>query len=321
MSGCQRPGAMTTQTDQHCFSIAGRLGLLLKDGARGLVDLIGRIVNGFMDIAQLAPIVVLGVACEASAMDPVGAPAPAIATVKTGSASIAPAPDPEPKPIGSFSITFYYVIGEEEVVAKKPPVLQAANDNESSTEGTASLATIVPPETVTLYAAGSCQPIAEVSREFGMQLDIQGTGKLRDGRVLNVWGRCACDRSPCFKVTKAQWGTGGNGHALQPFRTVAVDPKVIKLGSLLHIPLLEGRQMPGRAPWGGFIHDGCVIADDVGGGIKGRQLDLFVGRKGWFLGMSGSGGSHAWARNVPVLDGSTRCQRDGRRVSRRAGAI
>jgi hypothetical protein len=79
--------------------------------------------------------------------------------------------------------------------------------------------------------------------------------------------------------------------------------------------------MPGRPPWGGFVHDGCLVADDTGGGIKGKQLDLFVGRKGNYLGLSGSGGSHAWARHVPVYDGSSRCERKGRRIGRKSGAI
>jgi 3D (Asp-Asp-Asp) domain-containing protein len=312
---------MTTQTDQPAETpdgITGRVGHLMKDGVRYLADLISRIVNGFKGIAQLVPIVA-GLGCETASIDTAPMPAPTVsASVDAGTPTEA-----APKRLGKFSITFYYVIGEEEVVAKKP----VANDNLPASDDDASLATITTPPppaaNVTLYASAGCTPIAEVSREFALQLDIQGTGKLRDGRVLNVWGACPCDRSPCFKVTRAQWGTGGNGRALQPFRTVAVDPRVIKLGTLLYVPLLEGRRMPGRAPWGGFIHDGCVVADDVGGGIKDNQLDLFVGRKGWFYGMaaSGSGGSHEWARNVPVFDGSQRCQRDGRQVSRRAGAI
>ena len=106
-----------------------------------------------------------------------------------------------------------------------------------------------------------------------------------------------------------------------PEPTLAVDPKLIKLGSLLYVPLLEGRLMPGRAPAGGYVHDGCVVADDVGGGIKGNQLDLFVGRRGWFLGMSGSEGSHAWARSVPVYDGTKICERRGRVVAKKTGAI
>jgi 3D (Asp-Asp-Asp) domain-containing protein len=123
-------------------------------------------------------------------------------------------------------------------------------------------------------------------------------------------------------VIQQQWGTAGSGRPLQPFRTVAVDPKLIKLGSLLYVPILEGRTMPGRAPWGGFIHDGCVVADDTGGGIQDEQLDLFVGKRAWFLGMGrGHGGSHAWARHVPVFDGSKICERKGRHVARKSGAI
>ena len=102
---------------------------------------------------------------------------------------------------------------------------------------------------------------------------------------------------------------------------MAVDPKVVKIGTLLHVPLLEGRLMPGRAPWGGFVHDGCVVADDTGGGINDNQLDLFVGRKAYFLGISGHGGSHAWARNIDVYDGTAICERKGRKVGKKAGGV
>jgi 3D (Asp-Asp-Asp) domain-containing protein len=304
---------MTTQVDRG----GAGFGALLKEGARYLVDLIDRIVNGIRGIAPL----VVGLGCQSNTLDPPIPPPPMPREVSVASDA---APAEEVKPVGSFSITFYYVVGEEEVVPKQPPPAAVANDNQTIDEADPELASIAPPELVSLFASngkGSCEPIAEVSREFASQLALQGTGKLRDGRVLNIWGACSCDHSPCFKVTSATWGTGGSGRQLQPFRTVAVDPKVIKLGSLLHVPLLEGRRMPGRPPWGGFVHDGCVVADDVGGGIKGTQLDLFVGRKGWFLGLSGSGGRHAWARHVPVYDGTKLCQRTGRKVARKTGSI
>jgi 3D (Asp-Asp-Asp) domain-containing protein len=291
--------------------LTGAVATALSSGLGYLADLLSRIVNGIKGIAPL----VLGVACQSGATEPTVPVAQVTVSEVETEVSVQtvepPAEEEEPKPLGQFSITFYYVIGEEEV-ASKSVAKEPANDNTD-------LAAIQN-DKVTLYS-GKCEPISEVSREFALQLEIQGTGKLRDGRVLNVWGRCTCEHSPCFKVTEAQWGTGGSGRALQPFRTVAVDPKVIKLGTLLYVPLLEGRMMPGRAPWGGFVHDGCVVADDVGGGIKDNQLDLFVGRKGWFLGMSGSGGSHAWARHVPVYDGGKMCERNGRKVGRKAGAI
>jgi len=280
-----------------------------------LADLLRGIVKGIKGIAPL----VLGLAgCQSGSVDASVPPPPLPREI----AKTPPVVEPEPQPIGNFNITFYYVIGEEEVAAKATAqAAKVANDNKLDPEAEAELVAIAPPQMVTIYEGGTCNPIAEVTRDFAMQLTLQGTGKLKDGRVINVWGHCRCERSPCFKVTAEKWGTAGTGRALQPFRTVAVDPKVVKLGSLLHVPLLEGRTMPGRAPWGGFVHDGCVVADDTGGGIDGNQLDLFVGRKSYFLGISGRAGTHSWARQVPVYDGSKLCERKGRKVARKAGAI
>lgn len=316
------------------------MGSAVRSGVSYLTELIDRVARRFRQVAPVLAPVVLAVGCQsAEPTQPAVAGVAKVAAVVERPVVV----DPGPRPLGKFSITFYYVIGEEEVVprpAKKPA--EPANDNAQLSEaegdgagggggggggaggesgvGEGELAAVAPPDTVSLYGP-KCERIAEVSRAFQMQLQLQGTGKLRDGRVVNIWGACKCDRSPCYKVTELKWGNGGNGRPLQPFRTVAVDPKLIKLGSLLYVPLLEGRTMPGRAPWGGFVHDGCVVADDTGGGIKDRQLDLFVGRKAWFLGLSGMRGSHSWAKHVPVYDGATVCQRKGRKVSRKLGAI
>ena len=286
----------------------------VKSGASVLADILDRIVHGIRSIAPL----VLALGCQST--NDVAAVAPPV---------VEPAPPPKeppvaetgPRSIGKFTITFYYVVGEEEIAAK--PLVVAANDNRGSdSDDEQSQLTAIAPDRVTLYdGGGKCEPIAEVSKDFATQLAVQGTGKLRDGRVLNIWGACNCKHTPCFKVTKAQWGTAGTGRSLLPFRTIAVDPKVVKLGSLLYVPLLEGRTMPGRAPWGGYVHDGCVVADDTGGHISGNRIDLFVGRRAYFLGISGSGGSHAWARHVPVFDGTGICERKGRRVTRKTGSI
>ncbi len=319
------PGVMTKRRDHEASSIVGFAIDTANHTVSYLADLFARIVRSIKRIAPLA----VATACQSNTPDPTMVPEsmpPEVVSVIEKPV----AKEEAPKPIGDFSITFYYVVTEEEVAApKKKPVAVAANDNVHIDESDPELASIVPPDQVKLFDS-TCQPISEVSREFASQIALQGTGKLKDGRVLNIWGACRCEdqpgsqarrNSPCFKVTAAQWGTGGTGRQLQPFRTVAVDPKMVKLGSLLYVPLLEGRQMPGRSPWGGFVHDGCVVADDVGGGIKGSQLDLFVGRRGWFLGMSGKEGSHAWAKSVPVYDGTKLCERKGRHVTRKSGAI
>jgi 3D (Asp-Asp-Asp) domain-containing protein len=296
-------------------AVAAVVRPVLRSAVGLFADLLDRIVHGIRCLAPLA----LGFGCQSNSDIPDVAP-PVIEPVPAS--TVARPEDTGPRPLGQFTITFYYVIGEDEV---GPPRVANQNRTESRTESRdadaeTELAAFTP-DLVTLYGGSRCEPIAEVSREFASQLAVQGTGKLHDGRVLNIWGPCNCKRSPCFKVTQAQWGTAGSGKPLQPFRTMAVDPRVVKLGSWLYVPLLEGRTMPGRGPWGGYVHDGCVIADDTGGHIVGNRLDLFVGRKGYFLGLSGSGGSHAWARHVPVFDGTGICDRKDRRVGRKAASI
>jgi 3D (Asp-Asp-Asp) domain-containing protein len=316
---------MTTLTDRAA-TIVHAVSDVVRSGVGCLADLIARIVNGLKTLAPVS----LAIACQSGTHDAPVPPTP-MPREMASPPPVAPTPDAGPTPLGEFNITFYYMIGEEEVTAKAAAkaAKAAANDNQTllaATDGEprVELAAVVTPTMVTLYASqggGACEPITEVTKDFAAALQLQGTGKLKDGRVLNIWGQCACEHSPCFKVTASQWGTAGTGRPLQPFRTVAVDPKVIKLGTLLYVPLLEGRTMPGRSPWGGFVHDGCVVADDTGGGIDGNQLDLFVGRKGYYLGISGSAGSHAWARHVPVFDGTQICERKGRHVARKSGAI
>ena len=298
--------------------------VLVPRGIAGLlIDLLCRMVRGIKGMAPLA----FTIGCRSSEPPPPPRSEPPPESASNVSFTEAPiaVPDPSPRELGKFNVTFYYIVGEEEILARPPPK-PAANDNQPSPEdqpnpdgGTELVATA---PHYTLYGPGpNCEPIAETTPEFAYELTLQGTGKLRDGRYVSVWGPCKCPNSPCFHLTKQQWGIGASGRTLQPFRSVGVDPKLIKLGSLLHIPLLEGRTMPGRPPWGGFVHDGCVIADDTGGAIRNHQLDLFVGRRAWFLGVSGHPGPHSWAHQIPVYDGSQICERKGRKISRKSGAI
>jgi 3D (Asp-Asp-Asp) domain-containing protein len=219
--------------------------------------------------------------------------------------------DDGPKSLGPFQVTFYYVATEEEV-DEVPALRDSDSDNADEDDRVFAAAA---PDFVVLYEGKTCEPIAEVSRAFAAAAEMQGTGKLKDGRIINIWGACACRRSPCFHFTGKEWGKAGTGRGLQPFRTVAADPKVVPLGSLLYIPALQGRRMPGRPPWGGFLHDGCVVADDTGGAINDNQLDFFVGRRTYYRALSNRG-SHAWARSTEVFDGSKICERAGREVRR-----
>jgi 3D (Asp-Asp-Asp) domain-containing protein len=113
--------------------------------------------------------------------------------------------------------------------------------------------------------------IAHVGPTFKHQLDIEGSARLRDGRVVNfeekrdgVWRYLV--------VKDAAYGIGEDGYRLIPFRTIAIDPKVIKLGTVLYLPALKGIRLPS-----GETHDGFVFAHDTGQGIDGNRIDVFVG--------------------------------------------
>ena len=164
-----------------------------------------------------------------------------------------------------------------------------------------------------------CKPVAKVSRAFERRLRMEGGGVLRNGRVLTYSGRCDCPRSPCYRNARRghRWGTGVRERPLSPFRSVAVDPKHVSIGTALYIPELDGLTMPGRAPWGGFVHDGCVVADDQGGGVRGRQVDLFAARKGHYRALD----RRHRLKRVTVFDGGQRCQSPTRRPVARRGSI
>lgn len=149
------------------------------------------------------------------------------------------------------------------------------------------------PKTVPLYEAVTGKLIANVSKSFHEDLDIEGTGRLLDGRILNVanYVNGVWD----YKVLSGDaYGLGILGHNLHPYRSVAVDfvhlckqagydfcslpvVEVRKrlIGALMYIPRLRGIPLNN-----GSVHDGFVCAQDIGGAIQFDRIDLFVGPLG-----------------------------------------
>lgn len=112
------------------------------------------------------------------------------------------------------------------------------------------------------------------SRQFIWHLRMEGSGLLADGRVVNYHGACAYGTGTCFEQLDAArfpFGRGARRRTLMPFHSCAVDPRVVPLGETLYVPELDGANLPD-----GNVHDGCLRADDTGGGIKQRKLDFFV---------------------------------------------
>lgn len=72
---------------------------------------------------------------------------------------------------------------------------------------------------------------------------------------------CGCSKC-CGKYSDGSesQAVGASGVTLQPYMSVAVDPAVIPLGTVL------------------YDHEGnAYSADDTGGAIKGNRIDMFVG--------------------------------------------
>jgi 3D (Asp-Asp-Asp) domain-containing protein len=174
---------------------------------------------------------------------------------------------------GTYALTYYWVSAE----ADEPAA--AAN--------------------ATIYDR-TCAPLAKVSAQFASELSTSGAGKLVDDRMVTVAGECNCRRSPCFRVIDAAWGVGADNRPLVPFRSLAVDRKLIPIGTALWIEQLDGADMPGTFP---TVHDGCVVADDIGGRITGERIDWFVGRKPYYRELDEA----LHLEQVSLYDGGERC--------------
>ena len=150
------------------------------------------------------------------------------------------------RPLGGFAPTFYRILDERAPEWK----------DESRTED---LLTV------------NNDLIERVTPSFKRQLDIEGSARLRDGRIVNFHNKI--DGNWRYMVaSNAPFGLGIDGYKLVPYRTLAVDPHVIRTGTVLYLPVLNGVRLPS-----GEIHDGFMFAHDEGQGITGKRVDVFVG--------------------------------------------
>jgi hypothetical protein len=116
--------------------------------------------------------------------------------------------------------------------------------------------------------------MSRVQERFACSLRLEGSGLMMDDRVVNYTGPCKFGYGTCFEeldISLHPFGRGAGTRPLIPFKSVAVDPKVIAIGEPVYVPEFDGLTLPD-----GSIHDGCVRADDTGGGIKKRKMDFFV---------------------------------------------
>ncbi|MEC9441395.1 MAG: 3D domain-containing protein [Myxococcota bacterium] len=129
----------------------------------------------------------------------------------------------------------------------------------------------------------SCNVIKQVPSSFASSACIEGSGKLEDGRVINYKQSCSCSNNPCsfcWEVVDSNqfpWGKGNRNNPLVPLRSLAVDTRIVSNGTLIYLQEFDGVDIPRVGELGGFKHDGCFRADDVGGAIVGDHFDVFAG--------------------------------------------
>ena len=190
----------------------------------------------------------------------------------SGEASVPQRPEPtfipsNPKPsddrgfaIGSFVHTFYWMEFEDDY----------------------------PGRADTELAGSDCRAVAMVPEAFAERVCVEGSGRLSSGALLNLTGECACGypcretgASVCFfpvADVRASWGYGSDGNPLIPLRSLAIEQSVVPHGTVLYIPEWDGVKIPASPHGlGGFTHDGCFRADDIGYGVEGRHYDFYAG--------------------------------------------
>ena len=93
--------------------------------------------------------------------------------------------------------------------------------------------------------------------------------KFSDSNAAGSWGKALWIKSSGFSGSLRRY-------KLIPFRSVAVDRKVIPYGTVLYIPKVKGQiiALPNGSQ---IIHDGYFFAADRGGQVKRNQIDLFTG--------------------------------------------
>lgn len=114
----------------------------------------------------------------------------------------------------------------------------------------------------------------KVTAAFAKVLRLEGSGVLSDGRLVNSGG----GRYIFVPVIKAPYGLGSYKRTpLVPFRSIAVDPKEIPLGSTVFIYEARGMPLPPAPDGTPLFHDGYFRAVDVGHAILGTHIDVYSG--------------------------------------------
>ena len=168
---------------------------------------------------------------------------------------------PSGRYMGRFKVTFYWAVEEVDYPDSKSSALYLAD--------------------------GSL--LGRFSSAFIRAFKVEAAAQLRDGRMISY-----LKMANRAKLVDRFLGCGG--HTLTAMKSIAVDPRLIPLGSVVYIPQAEGVTVDGQ------VLNGVFYAHDVGSAIKGKHIDVFIGRKKHMDGFSSAGMGSSGSVDVYVLE-------------------
>lgn len=145
---------------------------------------------------------------------------------------------PQGRYLGRFKVTYYWAVEEAEYPTSRSSPLYLADG----------------------------QLLGRFSSAFVKAFRVEAAACLKDGRRISYM-----KRANRVKIVDQFLGYGG--YSLSDLKSIAVDPRVIPIGSVVYIPQAENVTVDGRTLGGVFY------AHDIGSAIKGKHIDIFVGRK------------------------------------------
>lgn len=163
--------------------------------------------------------------------------------------------------LGKFKITYYWAVDESDYPVSRSSAIYLAD--------------------------GSL--LGRFSSAFVQAFKIEAAALLKDGRKISYMK--LANRA---EVVDRFLGCGG--HKLTELKSIAVDPRIIPLGSTIYIPQAENAVINGQP------QDGLFYAGDIGSAVKGKHIDIFVGRKENMEAFSSAGMSSTGSVDVYILE-------------------
>lgn len=150
-----------------------------------------------------------------------------------------PAPEvPNAKYLGKFKTTYYWIVDEKDYPQSKSVPLHDA----------------------------SGKLVGKFCNSFVQDFKREAAGRLRDGRCISYLKKAN-------RVLVDSQFLGVNGFKLTELKSIAVDPRVVPIGSIVYIPQAEKVVVNGQRL------NGIFRAHDIGSAVQGKHVDVFVGAR------------------------------------------